>query len=184
MDWKTFIAQIVGSFAWPGVVVFLVLLLRDQISELLLRLIRFKHKDTELEFIERVSELAINGQTKQIADSSKMKNLKEHLLSLAQLHPRSAIIEAYRIVEQAGEKAISKAYPELDEHAIKNQVQLTKMLREKVLGTEQYYQLKELRTLRNNAAHSEKFTLSGEPIETYVDVALSIANDLEKYMQN
>ena len=38
MDWKTFLAQIINSIAWPLVVVFIVYQLKDRLAELLPRL--------------------------------------------------------------------------------------------------------------------------------------------------
>ena len=60
MDWKTFIAQIINSIAWPLVVVFIVYQLKDRLAELLPRLKKLKHKDTELEFAEKLNELGLN----------------------------------------------------------------------------------------------------------------------------
>lgn len=181
MDWKTFIANIVGSLAWPLVVVFIVWLLKDKIGDLLPRLKKLKHKDTELEFIEGVKEL-VRVEKLPIADESNdLMTSRKALQVIANISPRSAVIEAYRIVEVAAVKAIGKAYPDLQGKDITKQVQISKMLRDKVLNTDRYVQLRELLLLRNKAAHAEDFSLTGSPIETYIDVALSIANELEHY---
>lgn len=50
MDWKEFVVGIVDSVAWPITIGLLIYLMRKQLEELLQRLLKFKHKDTEIEF--------------------------------------------------------------------------------------------------------------------------------------
>ncbi len=179
MDWKTFTVEIISSLAWPSVVGFSVWYLKDLISSLLPRLKKFKHKDIELEFMEVVQELEQAKEKLVINETKELQSYRKMLNQLAILSSRSAIIEAYRIVEVSAVKAIQKAYPELED--VKKQVQISKMLREKVLDYDRYFQLRELLSLRNKAAHDENFSLTGKPIETYINIALSIANELEQF---
>ena len=181
MDWKTFIVEIISSIAWPLVVGFSVWYLKDLISNLLPRLKKFKHKDTELEFMEVLKELEQDKKKPTISETKEFQEYRKMLNQLAILSSRSAIIEAYRIVEVSAIKAIQKAYPELEGQDVKKQVQISKMLREKVLDYDHYFQLRELLSLRNKAAHDEDFSLTGKPIETYINVALTIANELEQF---
>src|SRR5574344_764540 len=104
MDWKTFIAQIINSIAWPLVVVFIVYQLKDRLAELLPRLKKLKHKDTELEFAEKLNELAIDSEaTKETTPAIERKpEINEQfnfLLKLAEISPRSAVLESYRVLE-------------------------------------------------------------------------------------
>lgn len=181
MDWKTFIAEIIKSLSWPAVVIFVIWLLQDKISELLPRLKKLKYKDAELEFIEGIKELAEEAKPKIIEETDNIKHLRKSLQNTAAYSSRAAILEAYLIVELSAIKAIEKAYPELQGKDIKKQVVVSKMLREKVLSMDRYFQLRELLQLRNKAAHNEDFSLTGSPIETYIDVALSLANELNHF---
>lgn len=185
MDWKEFISELVKALAWPSVVVFSLILLKDQFAGLLSRLAKFTHKGsgTELEFIKGVKELeqgsALEGTDKPESDEVKLN--RNVLQRLAGISSRAAVIEAYRIVETSAVKAIQKAYPELAGKDIKKQVQVSKMLRDKILSPDRYFQLRELLVLRNKAAHDLDFSLSGSPIETYIDVSLSLQNELDAY---
>lgn len=183
MDWKTFIAELVSSLVWPSVALFSVILLKDKFGELIPRIKKLKHKDTELEFIEVVSELAkdVENSPQLKLESPEIELNRKVLQSLANISSRSAVIEAYRMVEASGVKAIEQAYPDLSGKDIRQQTQVSKMLREKVLSSERYHQLRELLSLRNKAAHDEEFSLTGNPIETYIDVALSLSNELEQF---
>lgn len=182
MDWKTFTSEIINSLAWPAVTLLSVISLKDKVGDLLPRLKKLKHKDTELEFIEGVTELAkeaITIQTPEI-ESDQTKMDRAVLQRLANISPRAAVIEAYRIVEIAGVKAIEEFYPELKGHDVRSQVQVSKMLRDKILTPERYQQLRELLMLRNKAAHDERFSLTGSPIQAYIDIALSLSSELER----
>ena len=94
------------------------------------------------------------------------------------------MLEAYRVLETASAKAIAKAYPELESKKIFNPMQIHKMLEGKVLNKKQLHQLNELRQLRNQAAHMEEFELKNMPIEAYIDIALTLANNIENYNPN
>ena len=184
MDWKTFIAQIINSIAWSLVVVFIVYQLKDRLAELLPRLKKLKHKDTELEFAEKLNELAIDSEaTKETTPAIERKpEINEQfnfLLKLAEISPRSAVLESYRVLETASAKAVTKVYPELEEKNILNPMQIQKLLKGKILTPHQYHQFNELRRLRNQAAHMEDFDLQGMHIEAYIDIALTLANNLE-----
>ena len=74
---------------------------------------------------------------------------------------------------------MTKVYPELEEKNILNPMQIQKLLKGKILTPHQYHQFNELRRLRNQAAHMEDFDLQGMHIEAYIDIALTLANNLE-----
>jgi hypothetical protein len=185
LDWKTFIAQIVESVIWPGVIIFAIWLLRDKLGELLPRLKKLKHKETEIEFAEKITELVSEGaeraQPSIVAKSRESEVQFEFLMKLSDISPRSAVIEAFRALESASEKAVIKAYPEFEAKDVRNPMQIQKLLKNKVLEPEQYHRIRELRILRNKAAHMEDFNLHGMPIEAYIDIALTLANQLEQY---
>jgi hypothetical protein len=57
MDALQFTSSLVGSLAWPSVVLAIVVALRKPLSDLLPLLQRLKYKDLELDFGKRVEEL-------------------------------------------------------------------------------------------------------------------------------
>ncbi|WP_053426024.1 hypothetical protein [Rheinheimera sp. KL1] len=185
MDWKEFISQIIDSLAWPLVVMFIVWQLKDKLGDLLPRLRKVKHKDTELEFAELVTELVSEAKSvENVVPASEAPNSKENfdfLVKLAEISPRSAVLESFRAVESAASIALTKAYPDLESNNARNPMQMFDLLRGKVLSDSQFKQLNDLRRLRNKAAHMEDFSLHGTPIEAYIDIALTIANGLASY---
>jgi len=92
MDWKTFVAQIIDTLAWPAVVLLVVYQLRDKIAELLPRLKKFKHKETEIEFAEGVTELvqereATEGAEIELPRSDEFRDQFDFLMRLANISP-------------------------------------------------------------------------------------------------
>lgn len=188
MDWKTFIATLVDSIAWPVVVAFVTFMLKEKISGLLPRLKRLKHKETEIEFTEIVTELVKekNEFESEHFSSDDLPSNEDfiYLNRLSYISPRIAVMEAFRVVELAAEKAILKAHPNANLHELRHPLRARKLLVDKnILTLDQYEQLRELRNLRNTAAHSHDFSLTGMPIQSYIDIALTIATWLNKYEQ-
>lgn len=182
----TFTVEMTKALAWPVAVALGIFYFKGEVAKLLPRLKKLKHKDTELEFAERIEELAkdvaASGEKLQPpAPGERLSNDYEVLMRLSDISPRSAVTEAFRTVEAAAARALTKAYPELREQRAMPPIQLLKLLRGKVLDEQSYRQLNELRMLRNNAAHNEDFSLHGMPIEAYVDIALTIAGALDRY---
>jgi hypothetical protein len=60
MDWMTFIVEMTKALAWPVAGVLGIFYFKGEVAKLLPRLKKLKHKDTELEFAERVEELVKN----------------------------------------------------------------------------------------------------------------------------
>lgn len=186
MDWKTFIAEIVKSIAWPIVGGILIYQLKDRIAELLPRLKKLKHKDTEFEFAEKLQELAVHS-TENNKTTPKPEKTPEgveqfkFLMQLSEISPRSAVVESFRVLENSSAKALAKAYPELVENRFINQNESLKMLSGKILNENQINRFNELRQLRNKAAHMEDFELQNMPIEAYIDIALTLADYLDNY---
>lgn len=185
MDWKEFVSAIVDTLAWPLVTMFVVWQLKDKLGELLPRLKKVKHKDTELEFAELVTELVTESKAEpDVIPASQLPKSKEDfdfLIKLADISPRSAVLESFRAVESAASVAVAKAYPDIDQRNTRSPMQVFDLLRGKVLSDSQFKQLNELRKLRNKAAHMEDFNLHGTPIEAYIDIALTMANNLSSY---
>tara|TARA_R110001599_G_scaffold343818_1_gene566768 strand:+ start:620 stop:898 length:279 start_codon:yes stop_codon:yes gene_type:complete len=74
MDWITFFSQIIDSLARPAVTGFVVVLLRDKITDLLPRLKKLKHKETDIGFAEGVTELVQEREAQGIEGEELARN--------------------------------------------------------------------------------------------------------------
>ena len=58
MDWLAFVASVIGSLAWPSVLLIIFMLLRKPLYGLLPLLQKLKYKEIEVEFTRRVEEVS------------------------------------------------------------------------------------------------------------------------------
>lgn len=182
MDWKTFFVDIISTITWPITIIFILFFFKDKIFNLIDKITTIKYKDAEINFVRMLDEIVPLEEIDEKYNSKEILELKNTLTKLIDISPRLSIIESYRVLENYAVKAIKKANPNLDEKYIRTNTQITKMLRENILSTEYYFQLIELRNLRNTAVHQENFELTGKPINQFIDLTLSIINELDKFI--
>ena len=186
MDCLTFISKIIESLAWPVAAVVLVVVLRDEISKLAPFLKRVKAGPLEAEFEREVKELkeATVEQTKAAETPQPDTVSKSFLFQLAELHPRSAILESWVRIEAAArvvlaEKAVSVSNPSYIPAA-----RLAEPLaQQEVLSQKQVTLFHELRRLRNEVAHAQGFEPTQESARAYIDLASSLQGWLEAQVQ-
>src|SRR5262249_22744519 len=103
MDWKAFVASVVGSLAWPVVLAYFLFLFRDQLVGL----------------PSRIEELTLPGgaginlarQVDKVRDQAEIVEVEEGvpptdvlaldpaILQLAQLFPEAAVVQAFKELE-------------------------------------------------------------------------------------
>ncbi|MBL1147699.1 MAG: hypothetical protein HND56_12655 [Pseudomonadota bacterium] len=179
MDWKTFFSEIINSIAWPFTIFSTVYLFRNEFSQILSRIKKLKHKDTEVEFREGIEQLEkVSGKLSPPSEKNPLRKQYETLISLAEISPRAAVIEAFRILELSISEAIL-ASEGIEEAKSLSHVLL---LRNKgdFLDEESDIQFNYLRKLRNTAVHLDDFDLEGMPIELYIDIALGLADKVSR----
>lgn len=108
MDALTFIAKLVEFLAWPSATVVLLLLLRGEINDLFRYVKKLKAGPVEAEFEREVKELkaAAEAQPQLLPPPEGATPEKQMLLQLVQINPRSAVLEAWRGVEEASLRVI------------------------------------------------------------------------------
>lgn len=179
MDALTFISEAVKSLAWPATAVFLVLMLKKPITELIPLLRKLKYKELEMEFSEAVAELkaevAASTSNLDIPTISKSP-LQNRLLQLVNFSTRAAIMEAWLEVETAATAVASSFWNEPPNDAVRNDPRLGEYLLQcKVIDTKQLETFNKLKQLRNKAAHAEELNLSEADARSYVELATILA---------
>ena len=184
------IIKVLETLAWPVTVIIIVVIFRKQIGRAILTVSKLKYKDLELEFDKRLQDAEREATQIQLSPPQNNRDIKELLTSaspydrlfqLADISPRSAIIEAWLIVESitkdvAKKLGITAREPRVGRELIRELVKDNK-LRE---GTTAIYD--NLRTMRNSAAHALEFEISAEDAKRYVDLAISLAHRLRMTM--
>jgi hypothetical protein len=182
MDWKTFIAEIVGSLAWP--IAIIVWWFRSEIRALVPRLTRLRHNDTEIEFAqdvqrlrqeaEREQTLALPAPTTQATPDPELVRLQE----IAAISPRAAIVEAWTDVERASADAVRRLAIPVDQN-LRTPMRFISMLSASHIDPPRMRQIEELRRLRNEAAHLPDFVVDSTTVADYIRVALSTSRFLD-----
>ena len=178
MDILTFIAKALEALAWPFSAIVLVVLLRKELRALLPFVKKLKAGPIEAEFDRDTREIQKSIQTDALEKSTEVKSApsKALLLQLAEIHPRSAVLEAWLRVEAAAKVALDKKTgPVLASTASGNRrsiVNLAEALRRnEILHEGQLNIFHELRNLRNEVVHVQGFSPTQEAVARYIDAA-------------
>ena len=177
MDVLTFIAEIAKAAAWPVAVVTIALTFRPQLKQLLTRIKKGKIGPAEFEFEERVRELQ-SESTALALPSPSTASLPS--AAQAEADPRSTVMRAWLEVETAIED-IAKKSGHYNGLAPRNSPYSMNALRKaKVVDPSLIALYRELRSLRNQAAHEIDFNPSPESVVSFVRVSKELEAALRK----
>jgi hypothetical protein len=104
MDWLTFLTKIIEALSWPMALLISVLLIRRPLLTAVPFLRKLKYSDVEIEFTQEVSSLRrevseVKSETNLLVSDSP--RIPDHVLQLAAISPRAAVLEAWKEVENA-----------------------------------------------------------------------------------
>jgi hypothetical protein len=185
MNWLQFFSSVIGSLAWPVTVVVAFYFLKSHIADLFPFVERLKLKDFEVEFRKSVQELAVQSRaelpTAEI--EGETTSPKNRLYSLAEISPRSAILEAWLQVEAASADVIQS-------HTLSVQTKLVgisplrlgeQLNRLQLINSKQLEIFQRLRELRNKAVHIGDATFPIDEVLEYIDLATSLAAQIRSH---
>ncbi|WP_422011087.1 hypothetical protein [Roseateles sp.] len=161
-------------------------MIRKELPQIASSLRRLKYKDVELEFGEAAKQLAAEVKEAVPQDDPKpnltiglatRSDAQERLQTLAGLAPRSAILEAWLLVESAAADAIRRTGLDTmpGPQNLMQRLQKGGLLRPRQMGV-----FENLRRLRNEAVHSADAIFSQEAVLSYVESAVTMAAYLEE----
>lgn len=182
MDWLTFFAEVIKAGAWPVATVFVVFTLRRPLGEILRLLKRLKYGNFEAEFDKEVKEAKESAEAElpQLFVTVLQESADFGIYSnLIRINPRSAVLEAWRMVEGELRNLVRKKGLLTEPTPPPSRV-LRALDRANVLNVAQVALIHDLRALRNQTAHLEDFSPSEDTAMNYVQMALSIRDALRK----
>lgn len=176
-----FASSLVGSLAWPLVVVILFIIFRNQVAALIGRIKSYKGLGQELTFGDRLAETensveeAINNPALDQGDLDQIDKIEPNPLAReAEANPSFVVIRAWEQVrlslDALTEVGLTKIYwkvrsgPNL----------ITELRKANLINDDTAEALKELRDLRNSVAHGYHNPTPGEAI-AYAESAQSIS---------
>ena len=158
MDWLTFISSLIGSLAWPAAIVAVALVFRSQVTHLFKSLTKLKWRYVEAEFGEQVDQ--IRDEVQEVGGDPKFRDepVEPRLLQLAEEHPHLAVLEAWKQLEQAMvELSIRKLGAQRTKSPLSH---IEAVLSAEIVPPSMVRAIREIREVRNRAAHDLDFSIS------------------------
>lgn len=182
MDWKTFIAELSKSLAWPGAVLVIVLLMRPNVARLMNGLKKFKHGEMEISFAEMLDEAKTEIKLQQGKFESGIND--PYLLGLAEQMPGLAIVAAWERIE----RTLVGFLPEILAKDVRRirmvSFEVPRRLRKDGKISEEIYMLiKKMKALRNKARHEaleNQPSISNVEAYQYINLYGYVSSELEK----
>lgn len=177
MDCKQFIAQLVTSLAWPVTTITIIFLLRKNVLSLIERVLRVKHKDTEIEFTQAINEIQETSVMIDIADESSPADLQAELSRLHKLSkiiPRSAIIQAWSVLDrEIGDILLNKNITPKGNSLRAREIM--DLLRSLSLTQSHLDTFFKLRRILKSVTGPMEFELPSSEVESYIDIAINLS---------
>ena len=102
MDWKQFIASIVGSVAWPLATIVILAMFREQFRKLIAQIRKFGAGGVNIELAEKVEEVVAQAELVDAEKGDKSAGgpeLDASTVELLQQHPSMAVLQEYKAME-------------------------------------------------------------------------------------
>jgi hypothetical protein len=196
MDWLRFISSVIKSFAWPVVVVVIVVFVRKPLCRALENYQRLKVRYKDLEFgLERdVQELvtSANAVVREVPKSIENTEIENKRLQLAELSPRGAILETWLDFEEfLRTVCLSKGIEITRAGGLPSRViplesseMASKLLEAEVLGPKAKNVIEQLRKVRNQAVHLVEPAITYENAKFYIEAATGIKSAIDDSVNN
>ena len=180
----------VTSCAWPISILILALLLRRPIMKVIPSITKLKAGNFEFEFSRRIEELEQEAERVELPDIDEFDfsifgKQASSIFRLADINPRSAILESWLMVETAiSEVAIQYGFDEQSNVYRSTTYLLKKLTDEDVLSKDIRNIVNRLRHLRNQAVHEIDFDISSDQIYDYINLSLRVVRLLRNEFEN
>lgn len=176
------LVDLVAELAWPVTTLVIFFCLKTQIGELIGRMRKLKHGDTELAFDEQLLKAAEAADDAGKLDKSKaaqqehaeLTRPEKHLADLAKLDPLSAILAAWVHFTDAANAALR-----IQGSKRSNSLQLIRSLEDEgLIETEDAKLLNMIREMRNDAAHNRSSDITPSTAWKVCRVLIQLADEL------
>lgn len=171
-----YFVEIIQAIAWPVSVIWLGYIFRSEVRQLLSRMSSLKYKDVEANFERDLAEAENNAKNivvSTLPSSGQELSQKEQLFRIAEVSPRSAVVEAWTLIETAAIKngltsgsAIQRTNPKMIVEYLTNSGKFS---------PESISLIEKLRRIRNQASHMPDFAISQNEAERYLELAVQSA---------
>jgi hypothetical protein len=175
-DWLDFFSSVIHSLAWPAAIVLVVLLLRTELRDVILRIRRLRAAGVEVEVGEKIEEIERRAEEvlPPIVPAATGRD-EEQLQTSANLSPRGAVLDSWLALEDEIRAAATRAGIDVTSRSSVGWL-LGELQRRERIKPELRAMIEDLRAVRNAAAHSRDFDLSPGRALEYATLARRLAN--------
>jgi hypothetical protein len=184
-----FMSSVISACIWPITVLAILFFIKPLINRALSKLVELskwvelKYGDLSLVFSKQIQKLDENKPT--VLNKTKLEiesgdTRSEYLKELIILEPRLSIIEAWRYVEIAAYHLLHDKLKTDTFKLVKKSVDIIDVLEKNAIISKELIQfMKNLHQLRNQATHSEHFSVNKQDANQFAHNALSVVSYLE-----
>lgn len=184
MDNLTFISNSITALAWPIATIAIVILSRSEISNLIGRIKKIRHKGSEIDLADEISDVAKNADKVLSNIATEKTPEQERIGRLAEDSPRGAILDSWLSIDEAmGEYAIRHGIENHNTHSAAYQrIQSIQFYNLDVptLGHGVIDMLEKLRRIRNDAVHRTDADITPAIAKDYAALAVRVKAKLEE----
>jgi len=172
MDWLIFILSVIEAIAWPVALVATVVFLRQEWVDIIGRIQGVKHKETQIEFGDRLQEASEKAKSCLPDTGDLAAKGFSNRLAFAGHSPRGAILESWIDVEAALEE-LGARYGLPEEGLKSSDIHMLKLRlgNDYTLGKSAFGLLQSLREIRNEAFHLTDKVIKSDAAKEYVSLA-------------
>ena len=177
MDWLTFVVEFTEAVIWPIAIICVGYVFKNEAKAMLLRLTEVKYKDFNATFSDGVVNVTMDaeGLVREASDPDQLKRI-----SGVAAHDRiAAILLAWKEVEIALREALQVAGTNGRRSASNPMRMIDLLVTEEAIDEEFAHVLRELRKLRNVAAHASDYDISMDRTDDYIRLSLSVVDSLK-----
>ena len=182
--------RLVEALVWPitlFILIFVFLyLFRTQVTQLLERLIEISYRGVKLRFGKELDEAEVTAKSiksptikgiKTEPEPSTQEYALDRFSQIASFSPRSAVIEAWLVVETAIIEAAQKLGMERRTFTQLRNV-VDELVRDNILEKRVMNLFNELREIRNRAAHTNELGISIDDAIRYAELCLILSDTI------
>ena len=157
MGWFEFISSLVGSLAWPLAAVAIALMFRSQIAALLAKVRKLSWGDSSVELAEQLDKVEDNSRA--VEPSLEAAVPDQRFQQLLAISPSAAILDAWGTVERMLYQVGTDQ--NLEAKILTQPLRIMDSLaRNETISPTIYEMLRDLRNVRNSAAHQQEVTVA------------------------
>lgn len=170
--------KLLDVLAWPSVVLIVAFLLRKPIKALLPFVENIKYKDFEVKFRKELDQVKEEAKEAGIEIQTEIGD-KTEIYKLIEVSPTAAILESWKELEISARKKVEELAPRDAKFRNLLQRPIAYLEHTGALIPSTARTVRDLQSLRNQAAHSTELKLTKEDAIEYVSISKGILKQIE-----